>query len=222
MRASGLAGSALPTLLELSHLCTSMRSVLVLVLSLYGVYGVDAACSCSETCSYSQDFDCDDGGSGSEYEICAVGSDCIDCGVRGTCPDNHVPPSATTPPLFSSPPPSPLLPPSDVYTQAASTCETGGMASTTFDVLPQAGYRVGFASLRIEMRGDLDGTSELADIFVNEAETSITCTTAALCSIDYDTCADGLDVTADVLGGRCVATPLPPLTCIFTRVPSCS
>jgi len=37
---------------------------------------------CAESCYYSSDNDCDDGGAGSEYSICSIGNDCIDCGAR--------------------------------------------------------------------------------------------------------------------------------------------
>ena len=37
---------------------------------------------CSETCNYSSDNDCDDGGDGAEFSSCTVGSDCLDCGPR--------------------------------------------------------------------------------------------------------------------------------------------
>ena len=40
--------------------------------------------ACSNTCSYAHDGECDDGGSGSEYSICALGTDCSDCGSRGS------------------------------------------------------------------------------------------------------------------------------------------
>jgi hypothetical protein len=33
---------------------------------------------CTNTCSLAGDGDCDDGGSGSEYTICSLGSDCVD------------------------------------------------------------------------------------------------------------------------------------------------
>ena len=38
---------------------------------------------CSDTCGHASDGDCDDGGSGAEYVICAGGTDCVDCGPRG-------------------------------------------------------------------------------------------------------------------------------------------
>ena len=37
---------------------------------------------CSETCAYSDDGWCDDGGPGSDYALCPLGTDCIDCGPR--------------------------------------------------------------------------------------------------------------------------------------------
>lgn len=37
---------------------------------------------CTETCEYSGDGECDDGGEGSSGAYCALGSDCLDCGSR--------------------------------------------------------------------------------------------------------------------------------------------
>ena len=37
---------------------------------------------CTDTCPSSNDGECDDGGPGSLYDICELGSDCSDCGVR--------------------------------------------------------------------------------------------------------------------------------------------
>ena len=42
----------------------------------------DAADGCTETCLYASDGGCDDGGPGAEYSICALGTDCTDCGPR--------------------------------------------------------------------------------------------------------------------------------------------
>ena len=46
----------------------------------YGQPGVD----CLDACNYLSDDDCDDGGPGSEYSECTLGTDCADCGPRGT------------------------------------------------------------------------------------------------------------------------------------------
>ena len=35
---------------------------------------------CTNTCNFKHDFKCDDGGPGSSYNICALGTDCYDCG----------------------------------------------------------------------------------------------------------------------------------------------
>ena len=40
--------------------------------------------SCSNTCNYASDTDCDDGGMGAEYSSCTVGTDCHDCGDRSS------------------------------------------------------------------------------------------------------------------------------------------
>ena len=39
---------------------------------------------CTDTCSSARDGNCDDGGAGAEYNLCSVGSDCLDCGTRHT------------------------------------------------------------------------------------------------------------------------------------------
>ena len=37
---------------------------------------------CIDTCPYADDGDCDDGGPGSDYSVCELGTDCADCGSR--------------------------------------------------------------------------------------------------------------------------------------------
>mmetsp|Transcript_12948 Transcript_12948/g.25042 ORF Transcript_12948/g.25042 Transcript_12948/m.25042 type:complete len:1027 (+) Transcript_12948:330-3410(+) len=84
---------------------------------------------CSNTCGYAGDGDCDDGGAGSEYSFCTLGSDCTDCGNRG---DSSVavasPPSPAPPPpppspkppsrwFNTAPPPSPAPPPSSIVSR---------------------------------------------------------------------------------------------------------
>ena len=38
--------------------------------------------SCSDTCLYARDGECDDGGPGADFHECPVGTDCGDCGPR--------------------------------------------------------------------------------------------------------------------------------------------
>lgn len=38
--------------------------------------------TCSDTCTWTGDGECDDGGSGAEYSFCSKGTDCADCGER--------------------------------------------------------------------------------------------------------------------------------------------
>jgi hypothetical protein len=49
---------------------------------------------CDDSCLFSADGYCDDGGCGSDYDVCDFGSDCTDCGVRslsgGFCGDGVV------------------------------------------------------------------------------------------------------------------------------------
>ncbi|XP_006813795.1 uncharacterized protein LOC102802004 [Saccoglossus kowalevskii] len=37
---------------------------------------------CTDTCYYNNDGECDDGGAGSIYSLCDLGTDCADCGDR--------------------------------------------------------------------------------------------------------------------------------------------
>ena len=37
---------------------------------------------CTNTCTDASDGDCDDGGPGSDYNRCDIGTDCVDCGTR--------------------------------------------------------------------------------------------------------------------------------------------
>lgn len=37
---------------------------------------------CIDTCLFNDDGDCDDGGPGSDYDLCELGTDCADCGTR--------------------------------------------------------------------------------------------------------------------------------------------
>ena len=39
---------------------------------------------CSNTCEYAFDGECDDGGEGSLYSLCSLGTDCNDCGSRAS------------------------------------------------------------------------------------------------------------------------------------------
>ena len=78
--------------------------------------------ACGETCNYASDNDCDDGGPGSEYSSCALGSDCMDCGPRSPSPSPPSPPSQPAPP---PPPPARYL---DLNGETATL--TGGCQST--------------------------------------------------------------------------------------------
>ena len=48
---------------------------------------------CEDTCEFTGDYECDDGGEGSLTDLCELGTDCFDCGPRfsgagdGTCSD---------------------------------------------------------------------------------------------------------------------------------------
>lgn len=46
------------------------------------IYSCDSESKCSNTCQWANDGVCDDGGSGSTYNLCDLGTDCADCGAR--------------------------------------------------------------------------------------------------------------------------------------------
>lgn len=43
---------------------------------------VPASSQCTNACGSANDGECDDGGPNARYDICALGSDCNDCGPR--------------------------------------------------------------------------------------------------------------------------------------------
>lgn len=47
-----------------------------------GSTDMPAADGCDETCVFAGDDECDDGGAGSSTPVCALGTDCADCGPR--------------------------------------------------------------------------------------------------------------------------------------------
>ncbi len=61
------------------------------VLCTPGCFVDDVNCSnrgdCEDSCVYAEDGACDDGGPGSTSAVCAVGTDCADCGYR-LCEDS--------------------------------------------------------------------------------------------------------------------------------------
>ena len=69
-----------------------------------GCYTASDVLDCRESCYWASDGDCDDGGVGSEYTACDIGSDCTDCGSRAVC-------AALPPALRSALPPACAEPP---------------------------------------------------------------------------------------------------------------
>ncbi len=88
-------------------------------------------CVCTNTCSpHISDGACDDGGSGSEYNVCSLGSDCEDCGARGdgcvSFPSPSQPPLPPLPSPFPSPPPySPPVVCCQAMTVECLSCQNG-------------------------------------------------------------------------------------------------
>ena len=77
-----------------------------------------SAQTCSNTCIYSGNNNCNDGGPGAEFDHCAYGSDCTDCGNR---PDRPSPP----PPI---PPGAAACDDSCIYSSNGN-CNDGGSGS---------------------------------------------------------------------------------------------
>lgn len=57
---------------------------------------------CSDVCPYARDGECDDGGEGAAYALCALGTDCADCGARASGGTEEPPPRAI--PVEEDPP----------------------------------------------------------------------------------------------------------------------
>lgn len=145
---------------------------------------------CTDSCDFSGDGDCDDGGAGSEFNSCPPGSDCADCGARGgsflkwdepqpwpspsplPAESPSPPPSPHSPPL-SSPPPPPHLPPyapaspppSTPSTALPSGTDWGGgwtVAIVVIFLLTAAGMGAWCYARRRSMRSPLIGHSSQA------------------------------------------------------------
>ena len=83
-------------LLRIFEMGTAPRKLVLLSLLLLSGVSPASGQSCSNTCNYASDGDCDDGGPGSEYTNCNGGSDCVDCGSRSG--GGNYPPSPSPPP----------------------------------------------------------------------------------------------------------------------------
>ena len=67
--------------------------------------GCDGGISCStclNSCHGSSDGICDDGGDGSTYDVCEIGSDCDDCGPRLNLPPPSPPPPTPPTPIYQA------------------------------------------------------------------------------------------------------------------------
>ena len=96
---------ALFTIFEMG---TAPRKLILLSLLLLSGVSPAAGQSCSNTCNYASDGDCDDGGPGSEFTQCNLGADCRDCGPRsGGGGGNYPPPPSPSPPPPGNYPTSP-------------------------------------------------------------------------------------------------------------------
>ena len=110
---------------------------------------------CTETCNWASDADCDDGGPGSEFPLCALGSDCTDCGPRQPM---------RPPPAFASPPPPPppmTCGPSTSFNSINNQCEIACDASN--------GRRMA-TEVPLEIADSAHETNDLADQLLDFVE----------------------------------------------------
>jgi hypothetical protein len=56
--------------------------------------------TCDNTCAQASDGDCDDGGIGSEFAMCAAGTDCADCSAQPAPAPPSPPPECSTRPII--------------------------------------------------------------------------------------------------------------------------
>jgi secreted trypsin-like serine protease len=79
------------------------------------------AVGCEDTCAWPGDGECDDGGPGSLYAVCAYGTDCTDCGPR----DGSAPPTPGGTPT-PAPPPAGGMCDDTCYWAGDGFCDDGG------------------------------------------------------------------------------------------------
>ena len=72
--------------------------------------GFTSAQTCTDMCDFASDGACDDGGPGSEWSDCTLGTDCTDCSPRMSPPSPSPPPPSPSPPPPSPSPPPPRPP----------------------------------------------------------------------------------------------------------------
>jgi len=105
----------------------------------------DGSCfdACSDSCragggSWASDGSCDDGGAGSEYNLCPAGTDCTDCGIRTAAAFVSPPPPSNRrlqSVAASPPPPSPTpLPPPPPCQDTAGFISRSGADCSTYQV----------------------------------------------------------------------------------------
>ena len=82
----------------------------------------DRGGDCTDSCFTRGDGYCDDGGPSADYNFCALGTDCYDCGIRNAPP---APPKADVVP---PPPPSPPSPPPEGDACASAFAADGSVA----------------------------------------------------------------------------------------------
>jgi hypothetical protein len=86
-----------------------------------------AETSCSNECEFAGDGACDDGGSGAAFDLCALGTDCDDCGPR----DGETPPPGGEP----TPDPPGTSCSNECQFAGDGACDDGGPGSE-FDLCP--------------------------------------------------------------------------------------
>ncbi|MFK7991750.1 MAG: hypothetical protein AB8I08_37380 [Sandaracinaceae bacterium] len=92
----------------------------------------DSGALCDNTCRYANDGDCDDGGDGADFDLCATGTDCGDCGPRGDTGGGPVP----GPTMVDHGLPADALPLSERYRSHARWRDD----DSGFDALPNRQY----------------------------------------------------------------------------------
>ena len=90
---------------------------------------------CTNTCQHAGDTDCDDGGFGADYQACDFGTDCNDCGPRGSPPSVASPPMPA--PIATSPAPAGNALCNDQCQYSGDgDCDDGGPGAEYFESCP--------------------------------------------------------------------------------------
>ncbi|MCB9595107.1 MAG: hypothetical protein H6719_20485 [Sandaracinaceae bacterium] len=164
---------------------------------------------CTNTCRWAGDGACDDGGPGASFSVCALGTDCDDCGARTGGTTGTTPEPTPTP---TSPPPSSSLCTNTCIYAGDGECDDGGpgsdyalcaLGSDCDDCGSRSGGSTGSTGGTAGIGGSCTSASSCSgslDCRAGVSDPSLHC-----CVAGYGTCSSGSDCCGymDCVSGQC-------------------